>query len=692
MLHIKREPTGSGKSTKIRQRAVEVAARLAAGEVVVVGVPRHHLGEEQLAALRDKFPDSKPAAIWRGRGAADPDHPGEQMCLRYEEVQKVQKLKLDVDKSLCQQDTLRCQFFDRCGYQRQKRPAAIWFTAHETLVHEKPKVIGKVKELLIDEDPVDALLWFDKIALDDFAQVSHARNRDDPNLGQRLTGARRRLVDFIEDLPDGPIPKSDLHHFAGGWAERQAKGEWYEKVEPDIDPGMSRRQVEDAVANATNNTLMDKRIKLWKAVADAVRDDAPELCGRLKLKTVNGRRFVMMSGIQQINSEFGEPAFLTDASADPGILRHIWPQLDPGKAYWPFMDHARFRQLVDRSFGKMSIAPADQDDEVDDDDGEDRGSDEAQPQQHDRKRTVLRMWSALLVDAGRRYGGKPVVTVTYKATENYIKQNLYVPAWMTLAHFGDISGLDRWREVRAIYVVGRTLPPAESVTRMAEALGGEGIRERNYVEAEVPIPIARDADGYNTVLVKQWHHPHPLAERIRRQICEGGLMQVIGRVRAMWRTATNPVDVNIWTDVPLYDSFGANEASYNINYPVEPILWGDINTGPSGLMIGSGGVWLKNSKDAELAYPSVSDADWLREQRSVGFSIRRLLYRETHTPRPTKPVLQPLSHAEGTLKARYQRKGAGHRPAVAVFLPGFTREQARDWLQARLGPLVLFEA
>jgi hypothetical protein len=192
------------------------------------------------------------------------------------------------------------------------------------------------------------------------------------------------------------------------------------------------------------------------------------------------------------------------------------------------------------------------------------------------------------------------------------------------------------------------------------------------------------------VFVKQWHHPNPLAERIRRVICEGGLMQVIGRARAMWRTEANPVDINIWTDVPLYDTFGAYEASFNINYPVEPILWGDVNTGPSGLMVGSGGVWLKNSKDAELAYPGVVDAGWLRQQRSVSFSIKRLLYGKTNTPRQNT-ALPPLNHADGTLVVRYQRQGGGHRQSVAVFLPGFTSEQARDWLEARLGPLALFE-
>jgi hypothetical protein len=174
---------------------------------------------------------------------------------------------------------------------------------------------------------------------------------------------------------------------------------------------------------------------------------------------------------------------------------------------------------------------------------------------------ATRMWAALVLDASRRHGGAPVVAVTYKATEDFIKKKLFVPPWLTLAHFGDVTGLDSFREVRAIYIVGRTLPPAETVTRMAEALSGEYVAQRGYVAAEGLIGIAEDADGNRAIVVPQWRHPHPLAERLRRVICEGGLMQVIGRVRAMWRSEANPVDVNIWTGVPLQDG------DYNINYP-----------------------------------------------------------------------------------------------------------------------------
>jgi hypothetical protein len=70
--------------------------------------------------------------------------------------------------------------------------------------------------------------------------------------------------------------------------------------------------------------------------------------------------------------------------------------------------------------------------------------------------------------------------------------------------------------------------------------------------------------------------------------------------------------------------------------------------------------------DAATAYPGVVDAGSLKYGRWV-FSPKG-------PPQPNPP------RREGALKVRYQRHGSGRRPTEAVFVPGFTREQARSWL------------
>jgi hypothetical protein len=340
--------------------------------------------------------------------------------------------------------------------------------------------------------------------------------------------------------------------------------------------------------------------------------------------------------------------------------------------YYPAMPHVTFRQLLDRSFSKMTIAQ---------DDGE---------WTEDRRGTVQRLWAALLTDAARRYGRQAVVCVTYKATEEHIRKTLYVPKWLTLAHFGDVAGTDQWKDVRALYVVGRPLPRAEDVANTAGALTGEYVEQRQYVQVEVPIFMPPDAEGFNTVMVKAWRHPHPIAEALRRKACEGALMQVIGRVRGMWRTERNPADVNIWTDVPLQDQAEASEDNptpYDTGYLHEPILWDDVRPTADEMMLAYGGVWLQSAKDAEKAYPGRINEGSLKVARSVNFPYRESLVRNPYSP-PSTDSLPPIQELPSALTAHYRREGKGRRTAIAVFLPGeFDCHTARAWLEERLGSL-----
>jgi|SRR5438093_6363446 len=46
-------------------------------------------------------------------------------------------------------------------------------------------------------------------------------------------------------------------------------------------------------------------------------------------------------------------------------------------------------------------------------------------------------------------------------------------------------------------------------------------------------------------------HPDPLAEAVRFAVCEGELLQAVGRGRGVRRSADTPLEVLILTDVPV---------------------------------------------------------------------------------------------------------------------------------------------
>ena len=125
-------PTGSRKSTLMRAAAVAYVQENPKKTVVIL-VPRHQLGKEQIKDLLKEHPNAS-AALWLGRYQWDPEigNGQEKMCQRSEEAKELENNMVNVDRHLCKQGrgkkTIKCPLFDVCGYQRQKRiDANIWF-------------------------------------------------------------------------------------------------------------------------------------------------------------------------------------------------------------------------------------------------------------------------------------------------------------------------------------------------------------------------------------------------------------------------------------------------------------------------------------------------------------------------------------------------------------------------------------
>jgi hypothetical protein len=235
---------------------------------------------------------------------------------------------------------------------------------------------------------------------------------------------------------------------------------------------------------------------------------------------------------------------ICDATAEPELLRAIWPQLR-GETWPPITrsNNVEIYQVVDKSVGKWAIAV------------------EAGEKEKEQARAARRMYAALLtralqyreaIAAALQDNAPAVAAITYKLTEEWIRKNCCVPKWLKLAHFGDVTGTNEFSDVAALFEIGRPLPPSEAVTRQAEALFGGYIGERDYVGNKGHILIKPLEAGYDAVEVDVWRHPNPNAERLRRMICQGSLIQAEGRARAALRGVTGKsLEIHRWTDVPL---------------------------------------------------------------------------------------------------------------------------------------------
>ena len=163
-------------------------------------------------------------------------------------------------------------------------------------------------------------------------------------------------------------------------------------------------------------------------------------------------------------------------------------------------------------------------------------------------------------------------------------------------------------------------------------------------------------------------HPHPTAERLRRQITERAIIQAAGRARAGLRAEDEPLDIHLWTDVPVPE-LG----------PVEPVLWDDLKTGPDGLMLTVKWRLVRNYIGRR---PDIRGDIHCRRLRKAPRGEEESLFPYRESPIGKIGTLLRFYHL---CKFTYQREGAGYKPAEAVFF----REVAdpRGWLEERLGPL-----
>jgi hypothetical protein len=473
---------------------------------------------------------------------------------------------------------------------------------------------------------------------------------------------------------------------------------WRGKINPGIRPNMTEAEVKAKVLEAATNHQIKMETLLWELIAALEPVEARDLavihehqrrygpnpgngfrrvadsagmhariaarcaavrtriCGRITVEDRPEGRIVRMIGLNKLAKGWDAPTLILDATGDRELLKPVFPQLEePDPRGWQQLArpaNVRLFQCIDRTFAKEAIGVEGKDLER-------------------KAAAARRMYASVLVNS-LEYGGADVGVIVYKSTEEWIQENCFVPDWLKLVHWGDVTGSNALRQVRALFVIGRPLPKDEAVTRQVEALFGEYIPERNYVEREHggAIPIVPTPDGNTCAHVNVRVHPHPMAERLRRQITEGAIIHAVGRARAGSRKPDEPLDIHLWTNVPVPE-LGR----------VEPVFGDDIEVGFDALMLATAEVWLENTADAERAFPKLLTAKRLEDARRRKNTGVRTYDRNT---------LQALRKT--VFIATYQRAAAGCKRTDALFMyRSPAGNSPREWLEAKLGPISRFE-
>ena len=273
--------------------------------------------------------------------------------------------------------------------------------------------------------------------------------------------------------------------------------------------------------------------ELWRLIAKAdelspgiVRVPVDKKTGKVKapvqrfsgcieiIRDSDGVRHLRMKGIKEPSSGWWHPTVIASATLDAELMKTVWvpkAKYSDVSGKWDFNElpkgivarpkHVVVRQTIDASFSKTWTL-----------DPENMPSGTCD---------ILAMVLREAVQLAPLHS----LMICHLATELMIAPEddkaprpFHVPPWLELAHHGAVTGLNKWSTVRAQFVIGRAMPSAELITLQAEAMTGEYISQRNYIQREVPIFIEPDADGRTSIDVKQYEHPHPLAQRLLRRV------------------------------------------------------------------------------------------------------------------------------------------------------------------------------
>jgi putative DNA primase/helicase len=540
--------TGGGKT----QRAAAKIARfiregkLKPGWSVLYLVPRHELGEH----IDDLFRDlGVTAQVYRGRRADNPNIPGNEdlpkdqrtkMCIDLESLGRAEKCGKDITKACCRYkpkggEERRCQFYDNgCGYQAQfpDEQPQVWVAAHE-MMHYAQKRFGKIAFMVIDES-----FWKRGVyGVETRGDETRGISLDDMGIDMPSPGHRKDLIEMLFAHPLGALHRVGVSDwFTPGHCKFMIGVEWERVNSLKITPEMSPAQIKNIEKEMPKIRTARRMVGVWGALRALLNDKDIDVSGRLILDENDaGQRILKVRGVKPVRKSRQVPTFIMDATLpDIEILRAWFPQVEIVADIDVVMpEHVHVTQILGAPVSKRRLFRWRK----------------KEPKDGQRNLKAIRR---LVVQWWMEHGRKPMLVICQEAVEEWLKK-AGLPEGIKVEHYNNISGLDRYKDVGSLLLIGRTIPRPVAIEAYAGALTGE---EPIKVPADQwwypPVERAiRMADGTGILVERCDQHPDPVGEHVRFQICEGEMLQALGRARAINRTAESPLAIGIVADVVL---------------------------------------------------------------------------------------------------------------------------------------------
>jgi Primase C terminal 2 (PriCT-2) len=670
-VHAMRVSTGIGKTQRFAARlARHVLARRGAGEETrpwLYLVPTHRLGEDVAEYFKR---EGLTAKVYRGRDAVDPEIPGNlrylskpsqvRMCLEREKVKLATVCGQNIESACCRSQQQRCASYDKCGYQRQLRgdEPDVWIAAHNMLFHPQ-KLFKKVAGAVVDETFYPHGLTGmnvrseDVFTLDDLAAApeqpsdSAIHNLDPAVIGDWRNG----FIEALREHPPGGLQRDLLvDKVHPDDCTENITREWGVVKSVKFAPRMTENDIAEIKERVPEIRRARYMAGAWRAMRELLEMPEGTVSGRLILEEKNEKSILRHRGVREIVEARKVPTLILDATLpNASVLRAWYPQIEVVADIEVEMPpHVHIRQVLRAPVSQRKLWGTEKREAV----GRNRQA---------IRRYILQRW--LEIDR------QPMLVICQMELEKWLKES-GLPQGIAVEHYNAISGLDQYKGVRSLVLVGRTIPSPTICEAFAGAL--TGVQPRT-VEPAMPsswydtvIRGIRLADGTG-IAVEADQHPDPMAEAVRNQICEAELMQALGRARAINRTGETPLQVDILADVVLpitvNEVVGWEEPSEVIEMAIEGI----VLTAPKDMAKAWPGLWATERM-----------AKWaLNKLKAAGGGAGELRTFSFESLFSLTKMSSALLYTAATTK---------FRRAAASFDPR-TLPNPRAWLEARLGSL-----
>lgn len=647
-----RASVGLGKSAISRRELVALQDRLrdaALPHRILVFVPSLVLADEAATGWAET---GLRVAVHRGYEARIPGL-GVAQCRDLDMVRMAVQAGLSVFPNAClRRGGASCHNFDACAKQanlREVEQADVVLAAYDSLFTGLSVGPDKLALMVVDEGCWERAIRRTHIGLHEVmaTEALDEPRMDDPAAEElawsELYRVRTMAADALLANGSGPLSRRQLLD-VGLTVEDcvlAADLELQLRVNPGLRPGLpqgARRRAKELSRDAERSV---RRVALFHALA-ATLQSSEELDGCIRVQPADpatGAVSIEVTSLHTVDQELARlPILHLDATLRPDLAETVLPGLEMTEIDAD-MPHMRLTAVVG-NFGKSSLVE----------------DPKAAPDENQRRRNRLQdcidhvRWEAARVAPGR------VLVVTYKDIEQAFAR---IPGVST-GHFKAIAGLDVFKDVALLIVIGRPLPGNDDIGHLTSAYLGH-MPKGQYQKVRRGLLMR---DGLRRA-VSVIEHEDPQGELMRAAVCDDEVIQAIGRGRGVNRTSSNPLEVQVLADIAL-------PMVHN-----RVVVWDSVKPDVMQRML-MAGIAVDSPADAAALHPGLFETS-----SAADHALRRAGFNRQN------PIDNP--YREMAVKsARYHRGGRGQSWQRAWWIAG-PEAHARGLLERALGAAVRWE-